>query len=142
MKTFFILLFALFVTPLGWSAPFGFLPGAENIDNPSAPSALLRKIVSGEPVCVAVQSFRSNETRTEEEYLEMLRQSYQEWFDFTLKTVRQAGREDEFKDLLPALQTQVVVRKDCPRPDINFFVIPANQMKTVVRLLRPWRVWM
>ena len=73
MKTFFILLFALFVTPLGWSAPFGFLPGAENIDNPSAPSALLRKIVSGEPVCVSVQSFRSNETRTEEEYLEMLR---------------------------------------------------------------------
>lgn len=133
MKTFFILLFALFVTPLGWSAPFGFLPGAENIDNPSAPSALLRKIVSGEPVCVAVQSFRSNETRTEEEYLEMLRQSYQEWFDFTLKTVRQAGREDEFKDLLPALQTQVVVRKDCPQPDINFFVIPANQMKTVCK---------
>lgn len=129
MKTFFILLFALFVTPLGWSAPFGFLPGAENIDNPRAPSALLRKIVSGEPVCVSVQNLRPDENRPAEEYLEMLRQSYQAWFDFTLQTVQQSGREEEFKDLLPALQTQVAVRKDCEQPDMVLFVIPANQME-------------
>ncbi len=128
MKLFFTLFLSLF-TAVGWSAPFGLLPGVENRDNPQSPALLLRKIVAGEPVCAAVHNLRSGDTHTEAEYLEMLRQNYQAWFNFALKTVEESGREQEFEDLLPALQTQVTVRKDCAEPDILLFVMTPKALE-------------
>ena len=133
MKLFFALCFSLFITAAGWSAPFGLLSGVENRDNPHSPALLLRKIVAGEPVCAVVHNLRSGDTHTEAEYLEMLRQNYQAWFNFALQTVKESGREKEFEDLLPALRTQVVVQKDCAAPDILFFILPAQEMEKACR---------
>lgn len=133
MKILFVLFFSLFITAAGWSAPFGFLPGVENRDNPNSPALLLRKIVAGKPVCAVVHNLRSGDTHTEAEYLEMLRQNYQAWFNFALQTVKESGREKEFEDLLPALRTQVVVQKDCAAPDILFFILPAQEMEKACR---------
>lgn len=128
MKILFVLFFSLFITTAGWSAPFGFLPGVENRDNPNSPALLLRKIVDGKPVCAEVRNFRPDDTRTDGEYLEMLRRSYQAWFDYALKTVEESGREQEFEDILPALRTQIAVRKDCDTPDILFFILKAKEI--------------
>ena len=58
----------------------------------------------------------------------MLRRSYQAWFDYALKTVEESGREQEFEDILPALRTQIAVRKDCATPDILFFILKAQEI--------------
>lgn len=128
MKILFVLFFSLFITTAGWSAPFGFLPGVENRDNPNSPALLLRKIVAGKPVCAEVRNFRPDDTRTDGEYLEMLRRNYQAWFDYALKTVEESGREQEFEDILPALRTQIAVRKDCDTPDILLVILKAEEI--------------
>ena len=128
MKILFVLFFSLFITTAGWSAPFGFLPGVENRDNPNSPALLLRKIVDGKPVCAVVRNFRPDDTHTDEEYLEMLRRNYQAWFDYALKTVEESGREQEFEDILPALRTQIAVRKDCDTPDILLVILKAKEI--------------
>ena len=133
MKILFVLCFSLFITTAGWSTPFGFLPGVENRDNPNSPALLLRKIVDGKPVCAEVRNFRKDDTHTDEEYLEMLRRNYQAWFDYALKTVEESGREQEFEDILPALRTQIAVRKDCETPDILLVILKAKEIVKACR---------
>lgn len=123
-------LFLLLVCSAAYAkAPFGLLTNVENPGD-SSPARLLRKIISGERICVQVDN--SLEPGNNAPYLEMIKKGYNEWFSHTLKAIEDAGRQEEFADLLPYLKQGVQVKEagvDCSGADLVVYVQSLREVR-------------
>ena len=114
------------------AAPWGAL---EDFDQPLNPEEaqssqkgeryLLPQILRGEPVRIFADVAKT-EQKSPQEYQALLSQLYNEWFLSVAEIIENAGREEEFSDVLPLLKkgvkTQFVGKEDSP--DIIITILP------------------
>jgi hypothetical protein len=76
--------------------------------SPADRDFLLLPLVLGEPVKVYLW-IEEEEPREFEDYANVIKQAYQQWFDNAANRVIRSGRKEEFQDVLPYLQRPVSV---------------------------------
>lgn len=95
---------------------------------------LLNKVLAGQPLRVYLEVNQGAPKRTDF-YTQVIRQSYDQWFSYPAQLIRQSGRADEFKDILPLLDKGIKLQfVDAQNADINIYVLPLEAVKAACNL--------
>lgn len=113
MRRFFILLNLLFFTALCahatlWGLKSDFIDETTHLPRGNTNTIhLLAPIVAGEPVYYALHT---DDFKNVARYKTIIPQFFNAWFEGTLAQIKQAGREEEFKDIIPILARGADIR--------------------------------